>query len=58
MKFDETKYKQEYNKEHYKEFRAYLKLEEMQELESLLKKLNKTKAQFLRESIDKLKKSN
>lgn len=50
-----NKYIQEYNKEHYRAFKVDLKKEELAELEELLKKINKTKAQFLRESIQKLK---
>lgn len=55
-KFNQQKYIQEYNKEHYKTFKVDLKVEEMDELNELLKKYKLTKAQFLRNSIDKLKK--
>lgn len=50
-------YIQEYNKEHYKTFKVDLKKDELQELNELLNKTNKTKAQFLRESIEELKKA-
>ena len=54
-KFNQQKYIQNYNKEHYKEFRAYLKQEEMIELQKLLKKMNLSKSDFLRNAIQKLK---
>lgn len=54
--FNQQKYIQEYNKTHYKTFKVDLKVEEMDELSNLLKKYKLTKAQFLRNSIDKLKK--
>lgn len=54
--FNQQKYIQEYNKTHYKTFKVDLKVEEMDELNNLLKKHKLTKAQFLRNSIDKLKK--
>ena len=49
--------KRRYNKEHYKAFKVDLKKEELQELEELLKKENKTKAQFLRDAIKQYKES-
>ena len=55
-KFNQKKYIQEYNKEHYKTFKVDLKKEELEELNKLLKKKNITKAKFLRDAIDKLKK--
>lgn len=55
--FNEAKYKQEYNKEHYKTFKVDLKKDELEELEALLNKTGKSKAQFLREAINKLKHS-
>lgn len=55
-KFNQQKYIQEYNKEHYKTFKVDLKKEELEELNKLLKKKNITKAKFLRDAIDKLKK--
>ena len=54
--FNQQKYIQEYNKTHYKTFKVDLKVEEMDELNNLLKKHKLTKAQFLRNSINKLKK--
>ena len=55
-KFDENKYKQQYNKNHYKRFVADLKVEEFDELQELLKKNNLTKSQFVRNYIGILKK--
>lgn len=49
--FNQCKYKQEYNKEHYKTFKVDLKVEEMQQLEEYLQKIGLTKAQFLRYCI-------
>lgn len=45
------KYKQQYNKEHYKTFKVDLRIEEMEQLEEYLKKIHLTKAQFLRYCI-------
>ncbi len=44
-------YKVKYNKEHYKAFKVDLKIEELEELEKMLKDDNVSKAQFLREAI-------
>lgn len=55
-KFNPTKYKQEYSKQHYKTFKVDLKVEEMEQLNKLLKEIGLTKAQFLREAIQNLKK--
>lgn len=57
MKKINLKYIQEYNKEHYKAFKVDLKVEELEELEEMLKKKNLTKAQFLRNAIKELKHS-
>lgn len=54
-KFNANKYKQEYNKEHYKTFKVDLRIEEMQQLEEHLEKIGLTKAQFLRDSIENLR---
>lgn len=54
--FNQQKYKQEYAKQHYKSFLVSLKNEEIDELNKLLKKHNLTKAQFLRNAIEELKK--
>lgn len=54
-KFNQQKYIQEYNKEHYKEFRVNMKIDEIKELEKLLKDNHLTKAQFLRNAINELK---
>ena len=50
-KFNESKYKQQYNKEHYRTFKVDLKKEEFDKLEQKLKELGLTKAQFLRDAI-------
>lgn len=49
-------YKVEYNKKHYKPFKVDLKIEELEELEEILKKKGLTKAQFLRNAIKMIKK--
>lgn len=41
----------DYNKEHYKAFKVDLKIEELNELESILKQDNISKAHFLRTMI-------
>ena len=55
-KTNQQKYIQQYNKEHYKAFKVDLKVEELEELESILKSKGITKAQFLRNAIKDLKK--
>ena len=50
-KFNEAKYKQQYNKDHYRTFKVDLKKEEFDKLEQKLKELGLTKAQFLRDAI-------
>ena len=54
-KFNQSKYIQEYNKEHYKTFKVDLKIKEFEELEKILKKAKLTKAEFLRQSIKEYK---
>lgn len=54
-KFNQSKYIQEYNKEHYKTFKVDLKIKEFEELEKILKKAQLTKAQFLRNAIQNFK---
>lgn len=56
-KFNQTKYVREYIKTHKKQFRVDLNIKEYEELEELLLKKNITKTQFLRNSIEELKKS-
>lgn len=56
-KFNQQEYIQKYNKEHYKTFKVDLKKHELEELNELLKKNSLTKAQFLRNAIEKLKKT-
>lgn len=55
-KFDQKKYIQNYQNEHYSIFKVKLKKEEKKELDELLKKANLNQAQFLRNSINELKK--
>lgn len=47
-KFNQIKYIQEYNKDHYKVFKVNLKNKELEQLEKYLKSHKLTKAQFLR----------
>lgn len=54
-KFDQAKYVDEYNKEHYVDFRIRLKKEEGKELNELLAKYNLSKSEFVRKSIHLLK---
>lgn len=56
MAFDKAKYDLEYKKKNLKQFKVDLKNEEMEELETLLRKFNLTKADFLRTAINELKK--
>lgn len=53
--FNQGKYIQQYNKEHYRTFKVDLKKEEFDRLEELLKEKGLTKAQFLRDAIEKIK---
>ncbi len=55
-KFDKKKYDYNYRLNHYKEFRCFLSIEEVDSLNILLKKKNITKVQFLRNAIEELKK--
>lgn len=48
-------YKIKYNKEHYKAFKVDLKIDELEDLEKILKKKQLTKAQFLRNAIKNIK---
>lgn len=54
-KFNQKKYIQQYQKKNYSVFKVDLKKEEKLELDTLLKKENLTKAQFLRNAIQELK---
>lgn len=54
-KFNQNKYIQKYNREHYSTFKVDLKHEELEELNNLLKEQRLTKAQFLRNAIADLK---
>lgn len=50
-KFDEKKYKNEYDKEHYSQFKVKFKKEEKKELDELLALHNITKTEFLKKAI-------
>lgn len=54
-KFNEKRYKANYKKEHYIQFRTDLKKEEMEELNILLKENNLNRADFIRNAIKELK---
>ena len=56
-KFNQLKYIQKYNKEHYKTFKVNLPKEEWDELEALLQEKGMSKAQFLRDAIKQMKHS-
>lgn len=55
MAFDKAKYDIEYKKKNKKQFKVELNLDEMDELNELLKKYNLTKIQFVRNAIIDLK---
>ena len=54
-KFNQNKYIQNYQNEHYSIFKVKLKKEEKKELDDLLSTANLNQAQFLRKSIQNLK---
>lgn len=56
-KFDQKKYIQNYQNEHYSIFKVKLKKEEKKELDELLAAVNLNQAQFLRNAIQNLKTS-
>ena len=56
-KFDQKKYIQNYQNEHYSIFKVKLKKKEKKELDELLAAVNLNQAQFLRNAIQDLKKS-
>ena len=51
--FNQQKYIQEYNKEHYKTFKVDLKKDEYDKLDSYLKSKGISKAQYLRNAMIK-----
>ena len=55
-KFDKKKYDTEYKKSHYLQFKVDIKKEEKEELDLLLLEKKLTKADFLRNAIEELKK--
>ena len=56
-KFNQKKYIQNYQNEHYSIFKVKLKKEEKKELDELLAAVNSNQAQFLRNAIQNLKTS-
>ncbi len=54
-KFNQKKYIQDYQKEHYSIFKVKLKKEEKKELDELLAKTELNQAQFLRNAIQELR---
>lgn len=54
MEFNETKYKREYNKEHYKQFKASLPKDFKDELDDLLEKAAISKPKFIFMAKEKL----
>lgn len=50
-KYNKIEYNAEYNRTHYKTFKANLKPDDYEEIEEILKKENWSKADYLRESI-------
>lgn len=54
MAFDENKYRQEFNKKNYRQFKVDLKTEEYDKLNKKLEEKQMTKATFLRKAIEKL----
>lgn len=56
-KFNQKKYIQNYQNEHYSIFKVKLKKEEKKELDELLAAVNLNQAQFLRNAIQNLKTS-
>lgn len=54
-KFNQQEYINNFNKENYSQFNVRLTKEEKKELDKLLKKMNLTKADFLKYATKKLK---
>ena len=55
-KFNQKEYIKDFHKLNYSQFKVDLKKEEKEEIYNLLMKKNLTKAQFLRNAIEELKK--
>lgn len=51
-----NEYNNRYNKEHYKQLKVYLYPDEYSELDGILKELNISKVQFIRNAIKDLRK--
>lgn len=56
MAFNKREYDNNYDKEHYSQFKAKLKIEEKESLDNLLENENMTKTDFLKQSIYEFKK--
>ena len=56
MAFNKREYDNNYEKEHYSQFKVKLKIEEKENLDNLLEKENITKTDFLKQSIYEFKK--
>lgn len=54
-KFNQKDYIREYNKQHYSQFKANIKKQEMEELNELLKKYHMNKTQFILKAKELLK---
>ncbi len=57
-KFNQNKYIQEYIRQHKKQFKVDLNIEEYNELKALLKQNNLSNVQFVRNAISALKNNN
>lgn len=55
MAFNKREYDNNYEKEHYSQFKAKLNKEEKQELDKFLEKNNLTKPEFIRQSFKIMK---
>ena len=55
-KFNQKEYIKDFHKKYYSQFKVDLKKEEKEEIDMLLKEKNLTKAQFLRNAVEELKK--
>lgn len=56
MSFDQIKYINDYKRARKKQFKVELDIPEMEELEKMLQENGLTKAQFVRDAIDDLRK--
>lgn len=54
--FNQNEYIKQYKKEHYSPLKINLKKEEKKELDELLREINMTQTEFVRNAIENLKK--